>query len=111
MPNIAELYNIDKKNGERTRLLLQRAEQLDLTSLDRMDFYGADINNEDIAIAIQYMMDIIHCQDIEPTCGTHIGCSECLSNHFKMTVFSAFKKVRLLERENEELRKAVNPIV
>ena len=46
-----------------------------------------------------------------PTCGTHIGCSECLSNHFKMTVFSAFKKVRLLERENEELRKAVNPIV
>ena len=105
MPNIAELFHISKENDERTRLLLQSAEELNVaTGLENMNFFGADINDEDMAIAIQYMREIIKCKDLEPDCGTHIGCSECLYNHFEMTVKGAFRKVRMLEKENEELR-------
>lgn len=69
-----------------------------------MNFFGADVDEKDMAIAIQYMRDIIKCKDLEPACGTHIGCSECLYNHFYMTVMGAFRRVKMLEKENDELR-------
>lgn len=39
MPNIAELFHISKENDERTRLLLQSAEELNVaTGLENMNF-------------------------------------------------------------------------
>lgn len=51
------------------------------------------ITNEDIEKAMEYMMSKIPCRKFEQSCGTHIGCSTCPYNHFKTTVFIAFKNL------------------
>lgn len=103
MASIIKTFGISKKNSERTRLLMESAEQKNYLDSIHLLCYD-EVTDEDISLAIEYMINTFHCQDFEPLCGTHIGCSECLYNHFRETVLVAFKKVKLLQKENEELR-------